>query len=521
LNQLDNDRGAHSREKTRPALRRRARRVAAVGVVGLSPIIALGWAGAGCGDDDAAGGGGVYVDPGGTYGAEFSVTIVGRGRVQTSLPGVDCPKNCFSKYVFSSATADGAAGGVSLKATPTPGSRFKGWSFQTEPVGSRGRGPDECNPVKRPGAQPAVDMNALEITVPFGEVAGTAPTGKEGQCAAYLKVPTVYKVTATFETDPPILEAGPDGDVGDAGPLEVVYEAPAVGATAGEMGTTLSGYLYWVFSVGAQSGIAFGSNPDGLAPQASSIAVPLGSPFTVFEVDYYGVVYQTSAGEVGAIRYGNSSAALMPGVASTCTALAMDSSSNVYCRTASGIDMWQYTGTYSGPIPLYTSGIPAGNDLMVESSSGPIYYTTSTGIESVPMPSGLDGGVATPTPILTGRQSPRNLEGGYGFFWIEGNGTSDTVWATSSRSASPSAYDTGVPAGIGFEHFARYGSSAPSSTSTYWVANSSSIYRAYYVGGSQTAPFRTGLPNIQGIAADSTYVYWSQTDGRIRRAPQL
>ena len=57
--------------------------------------------------------------------------------------------------------------------------------------------------------------------------------------------------------------------------------------------------------------------------------------------------------------------------------------------------------------------------------------------------------------------------------------------------------------------------SAPSAKST------SSIYRAYYFGGASTTVFRTGLSGLTGLAADSSYVYWSHSDGRIRRASRF
>jgi len=478
--------------------------------MGLAPIIALAWTG--CADDEGATGyGPIYVDPGGTFGAEFSINVVGRGRVQTSGPEIDCPSACFAKYIFKSSTADGAAGALSLKATPTAGSRFAGWSFSTDPVGTRGRGSANCNPVLRPGADPQVDRNALEIELPYGETAGTPPAGKESACQGQTTVPLIYNVTATFVTDPPVeLDAG-----SDAGSLEVAYTAPAVGAIGREVGLTANGYLYWHYQTGGLSGIAYDSNPStGGAPQTASVIVPVSSTsFTLFEVDPYGVVYQATSGAISVIRYGLTSPTTMGGSPPTCNALAVDSSYNVYCRTASTIVQWTYPSYTTGNI-LY-SGLPSGTDLHAESSGGSLYYssTSSSALLSLPI-TGADGSVASPTTVVSGSFGAVNLEANSSrFFWIDPSGS---VRASSSKFAPASPYDTQVPPSTSFRHLAQ----DPNSTAHFWVASSSAIYHAYYFGDTGpgvTEPLRTGLSGIAGMTADSSYVYISQTDGTIRR----
>lgn len=494
---------------------RRARRLGAVAALGFTPIVALAWAG--CSDDEPDNAAGPrYVDPGGTHGAEITLTVKGRGRVTSSVPGLDCPSDCFAKYVFASATADGAAGKVSLKATPTPGSKFSGWSFSTEPVGSKGRGPTNCNPVLRPGSDPGIDKNAAEIELPYGETTGTAPAGQEGPCSTFTKVPVVYNVTATFDTDPPsIIDAGDDG--GDGGLPEIVYHQPVTGAVGREVGITQSGYMYWHFTAGgaSSSGIAFGANPDGATPQSATLVLdPTLTPTTItlFEVDPYGVVYQTNTGTISAVRYGFSSPTVMGGTPPSCTALAMDSSYNVYCRTSSTIVQWTYP-SYTAPVVLY-SGLPSGNDLLVESPFGSVYFSSSSAILSLPI-TGADGGAATPTTVVSGRVGPTNLEANSSrFFWLESAGY---VYASSSKSTPTTAYDTSVPPSATFRHL----SQDTNNSSYFWVASSSAIYHAYYFGGSgpgATEPFRTGLSGIAGMAADGLYVYTSHTDGTIRRA---
>lgn len=487
----------------------RIRRLIGVTLIGVTPIAALIWAG--CSDDESSAFGPTYVDPGGTHGAEVSISVIGRGRVTANVPGVDCPSDCFAKYVFSSAGADGASGSVVLKATPTPNSRFKGWSFSTDPVGARGRGPESCNPVMRPGTDPAVDKNAAEIQLPYGEVAGTAPGAA---CGAYTKVPLVYNVTATFETDP-IIDSGIEG--GDGGELDIVYSAPQTGALSRDIGMTQNGRLFWHFQASGQSGVAYGSSPTSSGvPMTPQVLSPLpDSAITLFEVDPYGLAYQTSLGTISVVRYSTTSVTTIPGVSPTCTALAVDSSYNVYCRTTSSIVMWPYP-SYTSPTTLYT-GVPSGTDLVVENSGGPLYFTGSSAVLSLPA-FGTDGGVASPTTLISGRFNPRGLEANGSYFWWLESTTS--FYTSSSKSGSPTAINATPPSGTsGYQFIAQ----DPNSSAYFWFASSSAIYRATNnVGAATTQPFREGLQNIGGIAVDYNYVYWTQlSDGVIRRASRL
>jgi hypothetical protein len=41
-----------------------------------------------------------------------------------------------------------------------------------------------------------------------------------------------------------------------------------------------------------------------------------------------------------------------------------------------------------------------------------------------------------------------------------------------------------------------------------------------FVGAADATPIRKNLGYIAGLAVDETYVYWTETDGRVRRTPK-
>lgn len=438
---------------------------------------------------------------------EISVSVEGRGRVLSGLPGIDCPTQCGAHFVFKDAAAAAGSPGVTLRAIATPGVRFAGWKFDPELLGTRGRGPSQCIPVKRAASQPSVDGNAAEITLPYGEIAGTPPPGQEGSCGAFTTVPVAYRVTATFE-DIPVVDGG---DAGDAGTGEVLYEPPALGAIGEEIGISGGNYLYWKWRVGGAHGISYGiPTSPGFTPQVL-VQPTLG--ITRFEVDSNAVVYQRSDDALFAIQAGSSPVAL-PG-ASACAAVAADFS-GAYCRTAGpngSIFSWTLAGT--GPTLVHT-GVPQGTDLVADSiyfylsddqngvgGTGTIMRTTKTATG--------DAG-ATFTSLVTGRSNPTGLEVNSRLFWLELNTLAGTGTAHANASSSSSISYTSVPALAGLKHLA-----IDTSSLYVWVATPTAIYRANYTG-SQLQTLRTGLSGVGGIAVDSSYVYWTQSDGRVYRA---
>ena len=67
---------------------RRGKRGFVVVAIAIAPTAALALAGISCSDDKTGNVGMITLDPGGTYGAEVQVTVVGRGRVVSTSPGI-------------------------------------------------------------------------------------------------------------------------------------------------------------------------------------------------------------------------------------------------------------------------------------------------------------------------------------------------------------------------------------------------------------------------------------------------
>ena len=466
-----------------------------------APVVVL--AAAGC-SDDAATAGMVSVDPGGTYGAEVSLVVTGRGRVlSTTGTSIDCPGRCYGRLVVDDRSASGAPSAVSLKAVPTPGSRFLGWEFDGTELGTRGKGPDSCNPVKRAAVTPSVNPSAPEITLPFGEVEGTPPAG--AGCAPTYAVPVAYRVIAKFEDGASIVDAG--ADAGDGGTGDVFAPTPAAGAVAKDVGITGS-YLYWRWDAAGTSGVSMSSTSSSFP----SVVQQTSTPITVFEVDTYGAIWQRSDNGLYIATSGSTSPVLLSG-APACVAVAIDSG-GAFCRTAGpNGQIWSWTLAGTGPT-LQFSFVPAGTDLVADSSylffssdpgtinGGSIFYATRPGPG--------DGG--TFNTVTSGRTAPSKLQTNSSrLMWLETSGGLVTATANSSRFTSTSYASIGPAAGLSFI------APDPSSTSYVWAASTSSIVRGFYTGSPQQT-FRSGLVGIGGIAVDSSYVYWTQSDGRVYRA---
>ena len=496
-------------QSSKPGVQRTTRRAAVVLAFAVVPTAAVVWSG--CSSSSSSGGGTrTAADPGGTYGAEVAITVVGRGRVISGLTGISCPSDCYGSFVFADRNQDGAAGGITLKAIPTKGVRFAGWKFDVIPVGTRGRGPDQCSPLTRNSASVPADLNALEITLPYGETAGTPPLGQEGACTGFTSVPVTYSVTATFADE--IVEAGVDAEGG----ADIFLESPAPNAVGKEIGLA-GGRLYWRYEIAGTSSIASAPTTGGVGAQTVPGTTGV---ITTFEIGQH-VVWQTNLGTIGVIQGGSTSATSFLSGGNTCVAVESDFS-NVYCRTAGPngtLISWTTAGT---SMTNLHSGLPIGSDFTVDSSGFAIVDTTngfaSSAIRSVPKLGTIDAGAPTITDLVTGLTNPVALEpnGTSRLYWISDDGAGT---AQSASRFGGTAFSS-TPATVGLKSL----TIDPSSTFSYFVgispstqAGVSSIVKLS-TSSTTTTPVRTGLTGIGGIAADSSYVYWTQNDGRVYRA---
>jgi hypothetical protein len=504
---------------------RRRHRVALAFLFAVTPTLAMAWSG--CSSDNKSGGGSaVNVDPGGTFGAEIAVTVIGRGRVITTVGGLNCPQDCFASYVFKDRSEPGAAGGITLKAIPTPGIKFLGWKFDTAPLGSRGRGPENCNPVKRDSTAAAVNLNAEEIMLPFGEVQGAAPPGQEGFCVGVTTVPSAYNITATFENE--VFDASVvDGDA-EGGSPDIFLEPPAglTGYQAKEIGI-LNGTLYVRYQspINSTSVIASSTSTPGGFLEIISGSSAVYTAFEIAQTNAGHVVWQTSSGTIGVLLAGSISPQTFSSGGNTCVAVESDFS-NVYCRTAGpngSLISWTTAGT--SQTTLHT-GLPSGTELAVDSSRFYLSDTTngfgSYQIRYVSKTATPDAGVPTfsdsTSAVLT--NPPFGLEvNSSRLLWIDYSTGSNVGIAQSISPTSGGSPFSSTPSTQGLKLLA----TDPNSSLSYFAgivpSTATGVSSIVRLSASSTLStmVRQGLTNVGGIAADSSYVYWTQSDGRVYR----
>ncbi len=466
----------------------------------------------------------ISVDPGGTYGAEVQVTIVGRGRVVSTTPGIDCPSRCFVLNTFENSAAPGASGNIQLKAISTPEVRFKGWTFGTELVGARGRGGENCNPIKRAAQPGSGDPNSDTITLAYGETNGTPPPGQEGACGGGTTVPVAYRVTATFE-DIPVPDAEPDANVGD-----IVFLPPATGAVAKEIGYVSSTYLFWKFDVGGNSGIAYGTRSSGTMPATTpSILVQPTAPITLFEIEpsstsntSHNVIWQTAAG-IGFVQNGPNLPTTFTGGPATCDAIASYSTS-VFCFAAGALYEWT-TASPSTPIVRFSGATLPARKFAVDASY--FYFIQDNGIQGQAsiqrmLRSSADGG-ATPAlqDIITVQSNPNHLEllsSSY-LAWLnfDAAGT-QAVLLTAFNSGGST--NTSIPPTANLKLL---GIEYSSSSSYVWGGvvpadgNNCQILRGFGTSPGTPTTVVQGIKGLQDFTVDSSYIYWTQSDGRVYR----
>jgi len=468
-------------------------------------------AGSGCTSDDNGASGTQPPDPGGTFGSDITVRIVGGGHVSSNPIGIDCPTRCFSTLLFDPASA-AAKTGVALTASPTPGWTFAGWSFDGAPVAGRAREPEECQPYTRPATVPKADTSNPTLTLTPGVGPGTAPTTKAPACSATSSLPLAYQVTATFTKAPDEIDAGDAGDDSGTPEGDLVADRAQVGATGRKI-FARSGRLYWQWDTSFGSGISTASSLPGSLRTDLATAVSFVSAFDVDQA----VAYQVSgATTVTTYSIGSTIPTSLP-TAPPCVALATDLS-YAYCRQSGATNQivrWTLGGT--GPVVL-ASKLPTGSDVSVDATS--IYYSDSSlgSVYSIPLAGVPDGGTPSPTLIADLRTSPGNVQVYSSYVaWIDAAGTSTSALLQAPRTGGGTVFTLAAMNGIrdfvidttsSYVYFTVVPSAAP---------GASSIVRVPLTGGATTV-VKSGLYAPGGVAVDSSYVYWTNLDGKVFRA---
>lgn len=453
-------------------------------------------------------------DPGGTYGAEINVHVVGRGRVKDVIGGLACPTQCFARYVYRDRATAGGTDRATLTAEPAQGARLVGWTFDAAPLGTRGRGPAECSPVKRAGALPQSDAAALTIPLAFGETQGTAPIGREAECASHLTVPLAYNVTATFAE----LPVADGGDAGDSGVIGEVHLEPPVlgfeGKNIGVYGGTTDSLVYWRLDQGATTQIAR-ATISGATKSVTTVTNSTATSVVLFDVGAL-IGWQTADGTIGILRAsaGSASALVFPSGGTTCRAFA-STSSMLYCRTDDSIVGWD---PFGGSKQIVHTGLsPIGATIAVTQATSALLFADSNGDGGVAIKSAPgfgDGGVPfMETVVPAVARDPLLLAvNASNVFWLDFDGTNGRGHQAAIITGS-TTFDIGSASSPGV----RFLRLDPKSETGSFLASPDSILQAK---GTALTTFRPKVPSLGGLAVGDSFVYWTQKDGRVLRAPR-
>lgn len=485
---------------------------AAVILTGLALSTAAASAWSGCKEDEEGSGS----DPSTveTYGAEVTVTVVGRGRVTGQPKGIDCPGTCFARIAFLPGAIDAAVTGISLAVEPGTFAHFVKWTFEAIPTAIKSFGPDSCSPLKRTSIIPAgIDPLAYAITLPLGEGAADPPAGREKECATFARTAFSYVATATFADD------GEDSGILDAS-APPAFSTPVSGVEAREVGVT-GGVVYWRYQTlgDNRSGIAAAHTGGGSA----RVVVDASDLITSFDVDAHVVYQRGGQSTLWVIPSGSFTAAspIQLQNAPFCDAVTSHAT-NVYCRVPSGgAQHYIYQWAASGGSANYLYAVQRGFDLAVDDAA--LYFSEESGggpgAALIRSGSRSSGGGPTGT-IVIGQTTPRDLrvQSGY-LFWLDGVPT--TTGLRSARAALANGINARelvvIPA-------ARLIATDPDVPGTFWAGvytegQGFSIVRAdAATPGAATSTLRSKLPRLNGLAVDSTWVYWTQGDGGVHRA---
>lgn len=466
------------------------------------------------------------------YGIEVSLQVVGGGRVFSPFGVLDCPGRCFEKLRFP--PADAPPGGIVaplpdggtqarelLRASAGPGSTFLGWTFRTHAVGTRGPGPDTCNPIVRSGSiPPAPERGSWRIDLPFGSVLGAPPVGREEECAAATRVPVLYDVVASFTPAPgPPVEEPPPPPPDPT--LAFLPSSPTENRTRG-LGF-VNRNLYW-FSLDDSGGTSrlVRDRPDlGTLPRVpETVRVFDGEP-TQLDIGPGGVAFQTTTGAMFAYVARVAAVRTLQPPPEPCRAFTIELFT-VTCRTEHFLLRWVTSDADVGVPYTYVGGVPPGNGLAMASTNGRFLLATESGIVATygQVQHDGDGGIVdaggvpalalepvVPTPLAS-----RGLVAGDGrLWWFEGsNRVRSAVGDLPGAAVLQAAPVAGNLSFLALDP----------EPSRAWVGNGHAIVRIDLpVDGEPVAlPVHAPPAEHSGIAVDEQWIYTTTSfDGLVRR----
>ena len=459
------------------------------------------------------------LDPGPTFGIEVTVSVLGNGRVVSLPSGIDCPSSCFARITSADRVFDGSDLGLSLTPAAGIGAHFVGWTAQPLVSGTRARGPAECSPMKRNALGPPIGPIGDTIELPYGETQGTPPKGQAAKCADYTTVPVAYAVVATFEDEPAPPFFGQDA----APPGEVLFEPPALGVVVAREIGVVGDQLYFRYDQGnATSAIVRGAK-DGKGGLSLAIA-PGSSTYRSVSIGP-NIVAQTQNLVFEMLNVTTLQRGTQTSLGVSCTSVVTDNAS-AYCRFVSGSQSFLYTWALDGTgFPRYIYTLPFGSDLAVDDAN--VYFT------DVPFGGALKMATletATKAPDASGLPDASKLVPGLNNPSRLVVTASDLLWLDIDESSQPTVLGYVSKTGADAATFDTLGAPTtaiavdPTDPKTFYIGLASAGSAAQIIrtrtDGSGYQTFLYGLESVNGVAVDATYVYWTQNDGRVYRAPK-
>jgi len=295
-----------------------------------------------------------------------------------------------------------------------------------------------------------------------------------------------------------------------------------------EIGIVGSSYLYWRFESGGNAGIAYGTRfSSGVTIPTTAVAAT--STIPQFEIDSmtgsassHNLVFTTGAGSLSVVTNGGSSPTVLTGGPATCDAVA-SYSNNVWCLSAGSLYEWS---TFSPTVPtIRFTGQTTIPLRRFAADSSYFYFVRDPGTPNGAsiqrmLRSSTDGGATPPlTDLVLSQTNPTalRLHSSSYLLWLNTD-TSGLSALNASFNSGGTVYNP-IPAIANLKLLA-----VDTSSSTVWGAilppggNDGQILRATTTSlGTPPTTVVKGIKGLQGFTVDSSYIYWTQTDGRVYR----